>query len=126
MRIRFGQVELDEQRFLLQRDGVRLQVRPKVFDLLVHLIRYRERVVLREELILALWGTTAVGLGSLSGLVNELRQALGEAGRGPSSIRTVHARGYQFVASVDASSSSPSSLRLLVSSSAPAPEYRAE
>ena len=70
MRIRFGQLELDEQRFLLQRDGVRLQVRPKVFDLLVHLIRYRERVVLREELILALWGTTAVGPGSLSGLVN--------------------------------------------------------
>jgi DNA-binding winged helix-turn-helix (wHTH) protein len=101
MRIRFGQVELDEQRFLLQRDGVRLQVRPKVFDLLVHLIRYRERVVLREELILALWGTTAVGLGSLSGLVNELRQALGEAGRGPSSIRTFQARGYQFVASVE-------------------------
>jgi DNA-binding winged helix-turn-helix (wHTH) protein len=101
MHIRFGQLELDEQRFLLQRDGVRLRVRPKVFDLLVHLIRYRERVVLREELILALWGTTAVGLGSLSGLVNELRQVLGEAGRGPSSIRTVHARGYQFVAAVE-------------------------
>ena len=101
MGIRFGQLELDEQRFLLQRDGVRLQIRPKVFDLLVHLIRHRERVVLRDELVMALWGTTAVGLGSLSGLVNELRQVLGEAGRGPSSIRTVHARGYQFVAEIE-------------------------
>jgi hypothetical protein len=78
MKIRFGQFELDEQRFLLQRDGVRLEVRPKVFDLLVHLVRHNERVVLREELVMALWGTTAVGLGSLSGLVNELN--LGEAG----------------------------------------------
>jgi DNA-binding winged helix-turn-helix (wHTH) protein len=101
MRIRFGELELDEQRFLLQRDGVRVQIRPKVFELLVHLIRYRDRVVMREELIMALWGTTAVGLGSLSGLVNELRQVLGEAGRGPSSIRTVHARGYQFVAAIE-------------------------
>ena len=101
MKIRFGQFELDEQRFLLQRDGVRLEVRPKVFDLLVHLIHHNERVVLREELVMALWGTTAVGLGSLSGLVNELRQVLGEPGRGASSIRTVHARGYQFVAEIE-------------------------
>jgi len=101
MHIRFGQFEVDEQRFLLQRDAVRLQVRPKVFDLLVHLVRHRERVVLRDELIMALWGTTAVGPGSLSGLVNELRGILGEAGRGPSSIRTVHARGYQFVAEIE-------------------------
>lgn len=102
MGIRFGPIELDEKRYQLWRDGVRLQVRPKVFDLLVHLIRHRERVVLRDELVMTLWGTTAVGLGSLSGLVNELRQLLGEAGRGPSSIRTVHARGYQFVAEIEA------------------------
>ena len=101
MKIRFGQFELDEQRCLLQRDRVRLEVRPKVFDLLVHLVRNNQRVVLREELVMALWGTTAVGLGSLSGLVNELRQVLGESGRGASSIRTVHARGYQFVAEIE-------------------------
>jgi DNA-binding winged helix-turn-helix (wHTH) protein len=102
MSIRFGQHELDEQRFVLLHDGLRLKVRPKVFDLLVHLVRNHERVVLRDELIMALWGTTAVGLGSLAGLVNELRQLLGESGRGPSSIRTVHARGYQFVAEITA------------------------
>ncbi len=100
MRIRFGDYELDEDRYLLRVRGERLAMRPKVFDLLVQLIRHRERVVLRDELVLALWGTTAVGPGSLSGLVNELRQVLGEAGQEPSlsSIRTVHARGYQFVA----------------------------
>ena len=100
MRIRFGQLELDEERFLLQRGGVRIEIRPKVFDLLALLIRSRERVVLREELVMTLWGTTAIGLGALSGLVNELRQVLGEVGRGPSSIRTVHGRGYQFIAPV--------------------------
>jgi DNA-binding winged helix-turn-helix (wHTH) protein len=103
MRVRFGPFELDEERLLLLRDGAPLRVRPMVFDLLVHLVRHRDRVVLRDELVRALWGRTAVGPGSLSGLVNELRQRLGESGRGPSSIRTVHARGYQFVARLEPS-----------------------
>ncbi|MFK7898635.1 MAG: transcriptional regulator [Myxococcota bacterium] len=102
MRIRFGSYRLDDQRFLLERDGVRVSIRPKVFDLLALLIRDRDRVVPRDELMEALWGGAAVGMGSLSGLVNELRKLLGEGGRGPSSIRTVHARGYQFVARVEA------------------------
>ena len=101
MRIRFRDLELDEGRLLLCREGRPVAIRPKVFDLLVHLLTHRDRVVLREELVLKLWGTTAVGPGSLAGLVNELRQILGERGRGSSSIRTVHARGYQFVAPVE-------------------------
>jgi len=101
MPIRFGEFEIDEERFALQRRGQCLAVRPKVFDLLNLLVRFRERVVLREELVLALWGTTAVGPGSLSGLVNELRQVLDEADTETSVIRTVHARGYQFIAAVD-------------------------
>ena len=98
MRIRFGPFELDDERLLLTRDDVAIALRPKVFDLLLVLVRERARVVRREELFERLWSSTAVGFGSLSGLVNELRSALGESGRGPSSIRTVHARGYQFVA----------------------------
>lgn len=102
MRIRFGPFELDDERFQLTRDGLVVALRPKAFDLLAMLVHERARVVRREELFERLWSTTAVGFGSLSGLVNELRSALGECGRGPSSIRTVHARGYQFVAPVTA------------------------
>ena len=76
-------------------------LRPKVFDLLAHLVRHRERVVRREELVEAVWQRTTVGPGSLSGLVNELRQALGEDRSKSSVIRTVHARGYQFVGRVE-------------------------
>ena len=100
MKIRFAEFRLDEERYVLERNGDPVALRPKVFDLLAYLVRHRRRVVLREELIEHVWRTTAVGTGSLSGLVNELRQALGERAQGESSIRTVHARGYQFVASV--------------------------
>ncbi len=102
MRIQFGSFELDDERVLLTREGRAIALRPKVFDLLLILVRQRARVVRREELFEQLWSSTAVGSGSLSGLVNELRSALGESGRGPSSIRTVHARGYQFVAAATA------------------------
>jgi DNA-binding winged helix-turn-helix (wHTH) protein len=106
MKIRFSDFELDEERYSLTRDGQRVALRPKVFDLLVELVRNRSRVVRREELVGQLWGGFAVGAGSLSGLVNELRQALGEEGRGASSIRTVHARGYQFIAPTDGAENS--------------------
>jgi len=88
-------------------------MRPKVFDLLIYLVRHRERVVPREELVRVCWGETRVGEGSLSGLVNELRGALGEGARGSSSIRTVHARGYQFVAPVvsEARTADPGGMR---------------
>jgi DNA-binding winged helix-turn-helix (wHTH) protein len=101
MHLRFAEFELDSRRILLRRAGEKIALRPKVFDLLVHLAANRDRVVPRAELVAVLWGETRVGAGSLSGLVNELRRALGESGRGPSSIRTVHARGYQFVAQVE-------------------------
>ena len=97
VKIRFGEFLLDEARYALLRSGEVVALRPKVFDLLVHLARHADRVVRREELVRVVWGGTRVGAGSLAGLVNELRRALGEHGRGASVIRTVHARGYQFV-----------------------------
>ena len=103
MPFRFADYTLDEDRYLLERGGEPVTLRPKVFDLLVYLVRHRERVVRREELVSELWDHVAVGDGALSGLVNELRQALGERGRAASAIRTVHARGYQFVTPVAAS-----------------------
>lgn len=101
MRVRFSGFEFDDVRIRLTREGRPVALRPKAFDLLGMLLRERERVVRREELVSQLWSTTSVGPGSLAGLVNELRAALGEAGHRESSIRTVHARGYQFVAPVD-------------------------
>ena len=101
MKIQFDEFFLDDQCYVFERSGVPISLRPKVFDLLAQLLRHRDRVVRREELVEAVWQRTTVGPGSLSGLVNELRQALGEDRENSSIIRTVHARGYQFVGKVD-------------------------
>ena len=105
MKIQFDDFFLDDQCYVFERSGVPISLRPKVFDLLAQLLRHRDRVVRREELVEAVWQRTTVGPGSLSGLVNELRQALGEDRQSSSMIRTVHARGYQFVGKVDERSS---------------------
>lgn len=97
MRYRFLDFDLDVLRFELRRGPRRLALRPKAFDLLTCLVRERARVVPRAELVASVWGHTAVGPGSLSGLVNELRQVLGDDATDGRLIRTVHARGYQFV-----------------------------
>ncbi|MCR9097333.1 MAG: winged helix-turn-helix domain-containing protein [bacterium] len=101
MPIRFRRFELDPETYHLSRDGRPVALRPKAFDLLAHLVAHRHRVVSREELVRVVWGHTNVGPGSLSGLVNELRTALEEPAGEAGSIRTVHARGYQFVAPVE-------------------------
>lgn len=100
MPIRFLRFELDPETYRLTRDAVLIPLRPKAFDLLAYLVANRDRVVPRDELVRVVWGHTNVGPGSLSGLVNELRTALGEPAGESGSIRTVHARGYQFVAAV--------------------------
>lgn len=100
MLIRFRRFELDPETYRLTSAGRPVDLRPKAFDLLAHLVAHRDRVVPRDELVRVVWGHTNVGPGSLSGLVNELRTALGEPAGDAGSIRTVHARGYQFVAAV--------------------------
>ncbi len=75
-------------------------VEPKVFDLLVHLIRHRDRVLTREELFQAVWDGREVSDATLSNHVRSARKALGDSGELQQTIQTVRGRGYQFVAPV--------------------------
>src|SRR5215218_3065433 len=51
-----GVVELDEALFELRREGAAVPLEPQAFDVLVHLVRHRDRVVTKEELMDAVWG----------------------------------------------------------------------
>jgi hypothetical protein len=52
----FGDCEVDADRREVRRAGMPAHVGPQVFDLLVHLIRHRDRVVVKDELIQTVWG----------------------------------------------------------------------
>ena len=52
---RFRDYELNTQLFELRSAGTPLQLEPKVFDLLAHLICYRDRVVTKQQLLTHFW-----------------------------------------------------------------------
>jgi predicted ATPase/DNA-binding winged helix-turn-helix (wHTH) protein len=104
MRFTFGRCELDTDVFLLRMDGQPVAVEPQVFELLVHLVTHRERVVTKEELLDNIWGDRFVSESALTSRVKSARRAVGDDGRSQRVIRTVHGRGYQFVAPVEQTS----------------------
>jgi len=100
MSVAFGEFELDIDAFELRRGGRPVVVQPKVLDVLFYLVRNRERVVTRSELFDKVWSDVSVGDAALGRAVREARRALGDDGDGQHFIKTVHGRGYRFVAVV--------------------------
>jgi len=94
----FDNCELDLDRFELRRDGEICKVEPQVFDVLALLVRERDRVVTKEEILDTVWGDRFVSESALTSRVKALRRAVGDTGKTQHVVRTVHGRGYQFVA----------------------------
>jgi predicted ATPase/DNA-binding winged helix-turn-helix (wHTH) protein len=94
----FGECELDEARFELRRRGAVVKVEPKTFDVLAYLVRSGDRVVSKDELLDALWPGQAVSESVLPKCVAAARRAVGDTRTPGAVIRTVHGRGYRFVA----------------------------
>lgn len=96
----FADCELDEQLFQLRRRGEIVAIEPKVFDVLLYLLRHRDRVVTKDELFDTVWAGQAVSESVLPKCINVARRAVGDESAEQQIIRTVHGRGYRFVAAV--------------------------
>ena len=96
----FDQLTLDTDQYRLQLAGAPVPVEPLVFDLLVYLVENRHRVVTRDELLENLWTGKVVTDSALAARLKDARKAVGDSGTRQSIIKTVHGRGYQFVAEV--------------------------
>jgi DNA-binding winged helix-turn-helix (wHTH) protein len=97
---RFGDHDVDLKQYELRRAGVRQPVEPQVLDVLIHLIRHRDRLVTKEELLDTVWGDRFVSESALTSRIKAARRAIGDDGQRQGAIRTVRARGYRFVANV--------------------------
>lgn len=96
----FNQFTLDTACFELRKDGERLHCEPQVIELLALLIENRDRVVDKEEINARVWHGRIVSDASLSSRIKSLRQLLGDDARNQTYIRTVHKKGFQFIAPV--------------------------
>jgi DNA-binding winged helix-turn-helix (wHTH) protein len=93
----FGDCVLDLERRELARASQVVAVAPQVFDLLVYLLRNRERVVSRDDLLDAVWGGRIVSESTLASHINAARKAVGDTGQEQRVIRTVARKGFRFV-----------------------------
>jgi TolB-like protein/Tfp pilus assembly protein PilF len=106
MRFLFAGYSLDAERRELRRGIAPIAVEPQVFDLLVYLLKNRDRVVSKDDLIASVWSGRIVSNSTLTSRINAARRALGDSGEDQKLIRTVARKGFRFVGSVNTQSDS--------------------
>jgi len=100
LRYLFENCELDMDRRELRRGAALVAVEPQVFDLLVHLIRHRDRVVSKDDLLASVWRGRVISESALFNRINAARSAIGDTGQRQRLIKTLPRRGLRFVGAV--------------------------
>jgi TolB-like protein/DNA-binding winged helix-turn-helix (wHTH) protein/Tfp pilus assembly protein PilF len=115
----FKAFRLDTANHFLWRDGDRVPLAPKGFDVLAYLVEHVGQVMTQDEILEALWPETYVNPEVLRKYIQEIRKALGDRPDNPEFIETLPKRGYRFIAPViDESAAEPDLL-----TSVPAEEH---
>lgn len=96
----FEDCVLDTDRRELRRGTALVGIEPQVFDLLVHLIRYRDRVVSKDDLLASVWLGRIVSESALFNRINAARSAIGDTGDQQRLIKTLPRKGIRFVGEV--------------------------
>jgi DNA-binding winged helix-turn-helix (wHTH) protein/tetratricopeptide (TPR) repeat protein len=94
--ISFGDFKVTPESYELRRGGEAVHLEPRVFEVLVYLLRNADRVVPKEELLRELWDGAFVSDSALSRAIRDLRRALGDTGAEKRWIETVYGRGFRF------------------------------
>jgi TolB-like protein/Flp pilus assembly protein TadD len=100
LRYCFEEFAFDIDRRELHRGAEVVSITPQVFDLLEYLIRNRERVVSKDELINAVWNGRIVSDAALTTRLNAVRAAIGDTGEEQRLIKTLPRKGFRFVGQV--------------------------
>src|SRR5262245_49512173 len=101
--LRFGQFQVDLQRGELLKEGSRVHVQSKVFQVLLALVERPGEIVTRESLRARLWpdGTFVNYDANVNTTVNKLRLTLGDSPEKPMYVETIPRKGYCFLGNVE-------------------------
>jgi adenylate cyclase len=100
MRYRFNDYILDTESLELSKNGLLLHSEPQVIELLALLVANSNRLITKEEINQAIWRGRVVSEAALSSRIKSLRRLLGDTGKKQQFVRTIHKRGFRFVAEV--------------------------
>lgn len=100
----FGESEIHFDHFVIRtpsgevlKDRKAVKLEPQVFTFLLLLIRHKEHIVSRDEIVAAVWGDKKASDDAIRALVKKLRIALGDNARAPKFLKTVPLKGYLFI-----------------------------
>lgn len=95
----FGEFSLDSRRRSLSKNGEKVSLPARNFDLLLYMVENGGRVLEHDELLDKVWAGTFVEQATLKKGISALRQILGEK---PDNefIKTIPRRGYSFISPV--------------------------
>ena len=100
--VRFEDFEVDLEAGELRRDGHRIAIQDKVYQLLVALLERPGEIVSRDVLRQRLWPDVIVDFDvNLNALARKLREALGDSATEPRFVETVPRRGYRFIGTLE-------------------------
>jgi TolB-like protein/Flp pilus assembly protein TadD len=100
LRYLFEEYAFDTDRRELYRGADAVSIAPQVFDLLDYLIRNRERVVSKDDLINAVWNGRVVSDAALTTRLNIARGVIADSGEKQRLIKTLPRKGFRFVGTV--------------------------
>ena len=99
----FSNCSLDVSSRQLIRDGQQVTVQAQVFDLLCYLLERPNEVQDKATLLDAVWNNQYLSDAAIAQAVRKARVAVGDDGKKQAIIKTVHGKGFAFVAEVHSS-----------------------
>lgn len=99
---RFGEYGLDTGRRELRCRDREVALEPRVYELLLFLVRNRDRAVDKDELQDAVWPRMIVTETALTRAIMKARKAVGDDASRQAVIKTLHGHGYRFIAPLEA------------------------
>jgi transcriptional activator of cad operon len=91
-------------------DGKATSVEPKAMEVLIYLAQHSREVLLKENIIQAVWQDTFVTDDVLAHAISELRKAFGDSAKNSQIIMTIPRRGYRLLPAVSFETSSKTAL----------------
>jgi DNA-binding winged helix-turn-helix (wHTH) protein len=95
--VRFEPFAIDTRTWTLTRDGVPLELSPRLVEILAHLVERDGAVATKDELLDRFWPDVHVTENTLTRAIADIRKALGDSAEHPTVIQTLARRGYRYV-----------------------------
>ncbi len=99
----FGDIRVEPAAHRVLRNGRELELEPKAYSVLLQFLAHPGELIQRDDLLERVWGHSYVTPATLSRIIAQLRQKLGDDAAAPHYIQTVHGCGYRLIANVTAS-----------------------